>query len=146
MSLGEPDAGTGPALWGIRFATPEHGFVFGNGLWVTTSGGEHWSAVPYPGGAIMSLEIVGGQLLTVTARHGPDGLTVWTLLRRALVGGPCVRITALAVNPAYVSVSGYGGLAAQAGVAAVLDDSSVLVTTNGGLTVTKHAAPCPAAC
>ena len=30
-------------------------------------------------------------------------------------------------------------------MAAVLDGSSVLVTTDGGLTVTKHATPCPAA-
>jgi photosystem II stability/assembly factor-like uncharacterized protein len=30
-------------------------------------------------------------------------------------------------------------------VAAVVDGSSVLVTSNGGLTVTKHATPCPAA-
>ena len=126
-------------MWGIRFATPEHGFVFGNGLWVTTDGGEHWTAVPCPGGAILSLEITNHQVLAVTARHGPDGLTGWTLSRRALGGGPWVRITALADN------SAAGGIATQAGVAAVADGSSVLVTTNGGLTVTKHAAPCPAA-
>jgi hypothetical protein len=139
VPLGEPYASTGPAVWGLRFATPEHGFVFGNGLWVTTDGGEHWPAVAYPGGAILSLEIIDHQVLAVTARHGPDGLTGWTLSRRALGGGPWVRITALASN------SGVGGIAAQAGVAAVVDGSSVLVTSNGGLTVTKHATPCPAA-
>ena len=139
VPLGEPYASTGPAVWGIRFATPEHGFVFGNGLWVTTDGGEHWSAVAYPGGAMLSLEITDHQVLAVTARHGPDGLTGWTLSRRALGGGPWTRITALASN------SGAGGIAAQAGVAAVVDGSSVLVTSNGGLTVTKHATPCPAA-
>ena len=138
VPLGEPYASTGPAAWGIRFATPEHGFVFGNGLWVTTDGGEHWPAVAYPGGAMLSLEITGHQVLAVTARHGPDGLTGWTLSRRALGGGPWIRITALAGN------SGVGGIATQAGVAAVVDGSSVLVTSNGGLTVTKHAAPCPA--
>ena len=145
VPLGDPYAGAGPAVWGIRFATPEHGFVFGNGLWVTTSGGEHWSAVAYPGGAIVSLEIIDGQVLAVTARHGPNGLTGWTLSRRALGGGPWARITALAGNPAYGSASGYGGIATQAGVAAVPDGSSVLVTTDGGLTVTRHATPCPAA-
>ena len=139
VPLSEPNASTGPAAWGIRFATPEHGFVFGNGLWVTTDGGEHWSAVAYPGGAMLSLEITGHQVLAVTARHGPDGLTGWTLSRRALGGGPWIRITALASN------SGPGGIATQAGVAAVVDGSSVLVTSNGGLTVTKHATPCPAA-
>ena len=139
VPLGEPYTSTGPVVWGIRFATPEHGFVFGNGLWVTTDGGEHWSAVAYPGGAILSLEIIDHQVLAVTARRGPGGLTGWALSRRALGGGPWIRITALASN------SGVGGIATQAGVAAVVDGSSVLVTTNGGLTVTKHAAPCPTA-
>jgi len=137
--LGEPYTSTGPAVWGIRFATPGHGFVFGSGLWVTTDGGEHWSAVAYPGGVVLSLEITGHQVLAVTARPGPDGLTGWTLSRRALGGGPWIRVTALA------SDSGAGGIAAQAGVAAVVDGSSVLVTTDGGLTVTRHATPCPAA-
>jgi BNR/Asp-box repeat len=139
VPLGQPDDSTGPAASGIRFATPEHGFVFGNGLWVTTDGGEHWSAVAYPGGAILSLEITGHQVLAVTARHGPDGLTGWTLSRRALDGGPWTRITALAYN------SGVGGIATQAGLAAIVDGSSVLVTSDGGLTITKHATPCPAA-
>src|SRR6266705_6631103 len=32
VPLGEPGVTiTGPAVWGIRFATPEYGFVFGNG-------------------------------------------------------------------------------------------------------------------
>src|SRR5439155_8872867 len=139
VPLGEPYPSAGPAARGIRFATPGHGFVFGNGLWVTTDGGEHWAAVAYPGGALLSPEITGHQVLAVTARHGPDGLTGWTLWRRAPGGGPWTRITALADN------SGAGGIAAQAGVAAVVDGSSVLVTRNGGLTVTKHPTPCPAA-
>jgi hypothetical protein len=139
VPLGEPYASTGPATWGIRFATPGHGFVFGNGLRLTTDGGEHWPAVAYPGGAVLSLEIIDHQVLAVTARHGPDGLTGWTLWRRAVGGGPWVRITALASN------SGVGGIAAQAGVAAVVDGSPVLVSTDGGLTVTRHATPCSAA-
>jgi len=49
MPLGEPYTSTGPVVWGIRFVTPEHGFVFGDGLWVTTDGGEHWSASGSPG-------------------------------------------------------------------------------------------------
>ena len=139
VPLGGPYTSTRPAGWGIRFATPEHGFVFGNGLWETTDGGEHWTAAAYPGGAILSLEIIDHQVLAVTALHGPNGLTGWTLSRRALGGGPWVRITALAYN------SGAGGIATQAGVAAVVDGSSVLVTSDGGLTVIKHATPCPAA-
>jgi hypothetical protein len=57
VPLGEPGV-TGPAVWGIRFAAPEQGFVFGNGLWVTTDGGEHWSVAAYPGGAVVSLAII----------------------------------------------------------------------------------------
>jgi BNR/Asp-box repeat len=139
VPLTERYTSTGTGVWGVRFATPEHGFVFGNGLWVTTDGGERWSAVAYPGGAIVSLEVIDRQVLAVTARHGPGGLTGWTLSRRALGGGPWIQIAALA------SDSGAGGIATQAGVAAVLDGSSVLVTSNGGLTVTEHATPCPAA-
>ena len=101
---------TGPAVWGIRFATPGHGFVFGNGLWVTADGGEHWSAAAYPGGAVVSLAITDRQVLAVTARHGPDGLTGWTLLAaRALAGG--------AVDPANGAgqpVPALGGIATQA--------------------------------
>ena len=65
--------------------------MFGDGLWVTTDGGEHWSASGYPGGAVVSLEIIDRQVLTVTARHGAGGLTGWTLWRRAVGGGPWVR-------------------------------------------------------
>jgi hypothetical protein len=126
MRDGEPYTSTGPVVWGIRFATPEHGFVFGDGLWVTTDGGEHWSASGYPGGAILSLEIIDRQVLTVTARHGAGGLTGWTLWRRPIGGGPWVRIAAVA------SSLSTAGIATQAGVAALVDGSSVLVSTDGG--------------
>jgi len=138
MPLGEPYTSTGPVVWGIRFATPELGFVFGDRLWVTTDGGEHWSALGYPGGAILSLEIIDRQVLTVTARHGAGGLTGWTLWRRPIGGGRWVRITAVA------SSSGTAGIATQAGVAALVDGSAVLVSTDGGLTVTRHPTPCHA--
>ena len=136
MPPGEPYTSTGPAVRGIRFATPEHGFVFGGGLWVTTDGGEHWSAAGDPGGAIVSLEIIDRQVLAVTARHGAGGLTGWRLWRRAAGGGRWVRITAVA------SSFGTGGIATQAGAAAVVDGSAVLVSTDGGLTVTRHPTPC----
>ena len=139
VPLGEPGTSTGPVVWGIRFATPEHGFAFGNGMWVTTDGGRHWSAAAYPGDLVLSLEITSHQVLAVTARHGPDGPTGWTLSRHALGGGPWTRVTALADN------SGTGIIAAQAGLAAVVDGSSVLVTGDGGLSVTRHVTPCSAA-
>ena len=133
--LGEPGV-TGPAVWGIRFATPEHGFVFGNGLWVTTDGGEHWSAAAYPGGSIISLEIIDRQVLAVTMRRGIAGHANWALLRRPLAGGAWTRLVTQA--------SAIGNIATQARVAAILDGTSVLVTGNGGLTITRHPLPCTA--
>jgi hypothetical protein len=133
VPLGEPRS-TGPAVWGIRFAKPEHGFVFGNGLWVTSDGGEHWSGAGYPGGSIMSLEITNGQVLAVTMRGGPAGGAGWALLRRPLAGGAW---TALVRQGAAI-----GSIATQAQVAAILDGSSVLVTGNGGLTIARHTLPC----
>jgi BNR/Asp-box repeat len=133
VPLREPRV-AGPALWGIRFATPEHGFVFGNGLWVTADGGEHWSAAAYPGGAIMSLEITSRQVMAVTMRRGAAGNASWALLRRPLAGGAW---TALLTQGTAI-----GSIATQAQVAAILDGSSVLVTRNAGLTITRHPLPC----
>ena len=137
VPLGEPGVTvTGPAVWGIRFATPEYGFVFGDGLWVTTDGGEHWSASAYPGGSIVSLEIIDHQVLAVTMRRGMAGHASWALLRRPLAGGGWTRLVTQA--------SAIGNIATQARVAAIIDGTSVLVTGNGGLTLTRHALPCTA--
>jgi len=73
VPLGQPGISSGRAAWGIRFATPEYGFVFGNGLWVTTDGGKHWPAAAYPGGSIVSLEVIDRQVLAVTMRRGMAG-------------------------------------------------------------------------
>ena len=136
VPLSEPGISSGPGVWGIRFATPEHGFVFGNGLWVTTDGGEHWSAAAYPGGSIVSLEIIDRQVLAVTMRSGMAGHASWALLRRPLAGGAWTRIVTQA--------SAIGSIATQAREAAIIDGTSVLVTGNGGLTITRHALPCKA--
>jgi photosystem II stability/assembly factor-like uncharacterized protein len=136
VPLGEPGIATGPAAWGVRFATPEHGFVFGNGLWVTTDGGTHWSAAAYPGGSIVSLEIIDHQVLAVTMHSRVAGHASWALLRRPLAGGAWTRLVTQA--------SAIGNIATQARVAAIIDGTSVLVTGDGGLTITRHAVPCTA--
>ena len=70
--VGQPGQAAGPAVWGIRFATPGHGFVFGDGLWETTDGGGQWIRDAEPGGSILSLAIVGGgEVLALTARCTP---------------------------------------------------------------------------
>jgi len=116
--------GSQAAVWGIRFANPAHGFVFGTGLWETTDGGEHWTAVAGPGGSITDLEVIDGQVLALTGS---------TLYRRPLAGGSW-SVVAQATNQSEI--------ATQAQVAAVLDGTKVIVTGNGGLSTTTEATPC----
>jgi hypothetical protein len=134
--LGNRQAGTTEtAVWGIRFANPEVGFAFGNGLWETSDGGERWTSAVSPGGSIESLEVIDGQLLALTASCTPDngcGQTD-TLVRRPLAGGGWRR-AARVTEP--------GAIATQAKVAAVIDGSRVLITTNGGLSMVTQAGPC----
>ena len=136
VPLGDPLANSGQAaVWGIRFADPVVGFVFGNGLWATTDGGERWTAIASPGGSIVDLEVIDGQVLALSfpcsakSGCGEQG----TLYRRALSGGPWSAVT---------PVSGARVIATQARVAAVLDLSRVVVTSDGGLTFAVRATPC----
>jgi hypothetical protein len=135
VPLGAAQGSSGPAVWGIRFADPAHGFVFGSRLYETTDGGEHWAQVTGPSGSILSLEVIDGQVLALAAPCqaqsgcGQSG----TLLRRALSGGSWQVVT---------QVSDPRLIATQARVAAVLDGTSVIVTGNGGLTYTTRATPC----
>ena len=136
VALGNEAADTtGPAVWGIRFANPSDGFVFGNGLWETSDGGERWSPGTSPGGSIRSLEVIDGQVLALTATCTPDngcGQTE-TLVRRPLAGGGWQQVA---------RVTEPGTIATQARVAAVLDGSRVLVSTNGGLSTVTQPGPC----
>ena len=131
----------GAGVWGIRFATPEHGFVFGDGLWETTDGGQHWTSAAYPGGSILSLAAIDGQVLTLTATCTAQGgcAQTGTLLRRPLAGGAWSQVTQ--VHTAGIT-DPTDMIATQAGVAAVLDGSDVVVTGNGGMTITRHPTPC----
>jgi hypothetical protein len=139
VTLGNARSGTaGPAVWGIRFASPSVGFVFGNGLWETTDGGEQWAQAPSPGGSIESLEIIDGQVLALTDACTANGgcAVSGALVRRPLAGGAWQRVAA---------VSEPGSIATQARVAAVLDGDSVIVTTNGGLSTVTYPTACTGA-
>ena len=127
----------GPAVWGIRFASPSHGFVFGNGLWETTDGGEHWASAVSPGSSIESLEVIDGQVLAVVSTCTPNGGCgqTGTLMRRALAGGGWQVVKQLA---------DHGAIATRARVAAVLDGGNVIVTANGGISTATRATPCRA--
>jgi hypothetical protein len=134
----------GTGVWGIRFATPEHGFVFGDGLWETTDGGQHWTTAAYPGGSILSLAAIDGQVLALTASCSVQaGCTQpGTLLRRPLAGGTWSQVTQVTASGAADATD---LIATQAGVAAVLDGTDVAVTGDGGLTITRHPIPCTTA-
>jgi hypothetical protein len=137
VPLGDPySSASQAAVWGIRFASPDDGFVFGNGLWVTTDGGERWAAAASPGGSIVDLEVIDGQLLaltdTCTAQSGCAPAE--TLDRRALSGGSWSVVTHVSDAPRVI--------ATQARVAALLDGGSVVITGDGGLTLATHALPC----
>ena len=131
----------GAGVWGIRFATPEHGFVFGDGLWETTDGGQRWTSAAYPGGSVLSLAAIDGQVLALAATCSAQGgcAESGTLLRRPLAGGAWSQVTQV---PAAGITDPTDMIATQAGVAAVLDGSEVAVTGNGGVTVTRHLTPC----
>jgi hypothetical protein len=131
----EPADTAGAAVWGIRFANPQDGFVFGNGLWETSDGGERWVSAASPGGSIESLEVIDDQVLALTVACKPNGecAQIGTLVRRPLAGGAWHQVA---------RVTDPGSIATQARVAAMLDGTSVLVTANGGLSTVTHAAPC----
>jgi hypothetical protein len=131
----------GAGVWGIRFATPEHGFVFGDGLRETTDGGQRWTSAAYPGGSILSLTAIDGQVLALTATCSAQGgcAESGTLLRRPLAGGAWSQVTQV---PTAGITDPTDMIATQAGVAAALDGSDVAVTSNGGVTITRHPTPC----
>jgi hypothetical protein len=140
-AIGPPPGGNTPVLWGIRFATPEHGFAFGGGVWETTDGGQRWVRDLVPAGEFLSLVIAGGQVLALNALCTPyGGCKQGSLLRRPLSGGVWTGV-AQATVPNLLDPDDL--IATRAGVAAALDGHAVLVTRDGGLSVTAHPMPCP---
>ena len=124
------------AVWGTRFASASHGFIFGDRLWETADGGLHWTADTAPTGSILSLATIDGQVLALVARNSQSGSA--SLLRRPLAGGSWSEIATIKQVDLLDATD---LISTQAGTAAVLDGTSVLVTTNGGLTVARRATP-----
>ncbi|HEX3906773.1 MAG TPA: hypothetical protein VHW92_02445 [Mycobacteriales bacterium] len=52
---------------GVRFATPDVGYVFGTKFFVTTTGGRAWQAEPRPGGFISDLETMSGHVYALVS-------------------------------------------------------------------------------
>jgi hypothetical protein len=129
VPLGRAGQGASSAVWGVRFANAAHGFVFGTGLWETTDGGLHWSSAAAPKGEILSLACIRGQVLALVAAK-PQTLTA-SLYRRPLAGGAWMGI---ADSLKRIDLSDPTDLiSTQAGTAAVLDGSGVIITRDGGL-------------
>jgi hypothetical protein len=135
VPVGAP--GQAGVVWGIRFATPEHGFVFGDGLWETADGGEHWGRVASPLGSVLSLAIMRGQVLALVAR----GLDQTGFLVRRPLSGAIWTGVANAVATSLLDPDDL--IATQAAIAATVVNRDVLITGNGGLAITVHAVPCP---
>jgi hypothetical protein len=137
--LGGP--GDANAVWGIRFATASHGFIFGSSLWETTDGGEHWVRDARPASSVIALAIVRGEVIAVTQRCTPANgcpQTGW-IVRRALSGGPWT--TVIRIHPAFPE-SPTDLIGTQAGIAAILNGTSVVVSHDGGVRWTSHPTPC----
>jgi photosystem II stability/assembly factor-like uncharacterized protein len=146
VPIGRFGTGPSPQVWGIQFATPEHGFVFGKGLWETTDGGQHWAPVGIPGTWVVSLATIDGQLLAVTKPQVVSGHAVIgdALVRRPLGGGAWQQVALVPGN------LGMDAISTQAGVATIAynngfpatSNGSILVTSNGGITISTRTAPC----
>lgn len=145
VPLGDQAGKSAPAVRGIRFASPSHGFVFGAGLWETRDAGEHWAQERGLTGEINSLDVVNGQVLALVSTVRPCVLTPSepscpasiTLLRRPLDGGDWEQDSQ--------ATGSWGNLlSVQHGVAAAMIGTSVVVTGTGGRPVARHTTPCDA--
>ena len=130
-------------VWGIRFATPEHGFVFGDGLWETTDGGARWDRVRTPNGMVLSLAVVPGQVLALVApcRAESSGCPRYGFLAsRPLSGGVW---TAVANVAAVRLIDPDDLIATQAGVAAAVVATDVIVLRPDRPGRIVNPIPCP---
>jgi photosystem II stability/assembly factor-like uncharacterized protein len=93
-----------------------------------------------PSGSILSLVTIDGQVLALVARNPQSGSA--SLLRRPLTGGSWSEIASIEhvdlLDPTDL-------ISTEAGTAAVLNGTDVLVTTNGGLTDAQVSTPIPPA-
>lgn len=131
----------GPGLWGLRFADPNHGYAFGDGLWQTSNGAASWTHATAPGRLVDTLEAVQDrELVAVTSSCGPTSMNCTnslSLYHRPIIGGSWQRI--LTVGPpgaygAYIDV--------HHNVVWVLMAGKLFVSTDGGLTFKSHGVPC----
>lgn len=139
VPVGAP--GQAGVVWGIRFATPGRGYVFGDGLWETTDGGQRWRHVTAPHGSVLSLAVVPGQVLALVTRCTPGGCPRFGILaRRPLDGGIWTAVAKAAVTRL---IDPDDLIATQAGTAAAVVGTGVIVIRPGQRGVTLNRVPCP---
>jgi hypothetical protein len=99
----------------------------------------HWIADSAPNRSILSLATIDGQVLALITPPMTLGPTQTDeLIRRPLAGGSWSTVASVKsvdlTDPTDL-------IATQAGTAAILDGTSILVTTNGGTTIKSRATP-----
>ena len=137
VPLGRATSSGTRTVWGTRFASP--GTVLSSatdsGRPPTAAG--KWTLDASPAGRSCRWRRSTGRVLALTAKGTAQGsLGPYVLLRRALAGGSWSRVATL---PSASLFDPTDLISTQAGTAAVLDGTSILVTTNGGLTVARRA-------
>ena len=138
VAVGWPQSQSGKAagVWGIRFATASHGFVFGRGLWETIDGGARWMRVVRAAGF--------GLLARRDRRSGarPRAARSVEPERHAAAAAACGGSwTKIVITKLFTTADPTDLISTQAGTAAVLAGGGVLVTRNGGLTFHMYPVP-----
>jgi len=113
------EVGTGTTITGVRFATPEIGWVFGGAVKQTRDGGRTWQDYPHQGGAVVDLATDGKDVVLTTADscdgsvcHGdirvlraPASATSATDVAGTIPGGSAVSSAAISFHGGKAFVS-----------------------------------------
>jgi photosystem II stability/assembly factor-like uncharacterized protein len=130
----------GPGLWGLRFADPQRGYAYGNGIWQTLDGSSSWQRWSVPGRYVLDFAAVRDrELVAVTTTCTPASsrcLHRLTVYHRPVVGGGWRRIGSSAGRGFNESIA-TGGKTVW-----VLIGQRLFVSADGGLTFSRHSQPC----
>jgi len=131
----------GSGLWGMRFADPQRGYAYGDGLSSTLDGGSSWQRSSAPARFVVDLAAVQDrELVAVTAScafGNSDCSDRLTLYHRPLAGGAWQRIGSSGRFAFDES------MAVKANVVWVLAGVRLFVSTDGGRTFRSRSEPCP---
>jgi len=130
----------GSGLWGLRFADPQRGYAYGNGIWRTLDGASSWQRWSIPGRYVIDFAAVGDRrLIAVTTPCSPNSggcVHRLTLYDRPIAGGVWRAMAHVGRNVFNDSISVHGR------VVWVLLGRRLMVSTDGGRTFRVHPQPC----